>query len=611
MATSFFTRTLARFAFPVAMVVAAGQLHAADPIKLNSPLTNGGDVLNFQFSPDSSLILYRADQDVDGRFELYTLPSDGSAAAKKINGPLTTGGSVSLNSVQFSPDSELVLYRADAIQDGVDELFTVVADGSGNGQVNKINGVFAANRDVIGGASFSPDGTMVVFKSDQRQNDVFEIWGNSSLGGAPPELLSGQTANDGHHIVEGTLTPLAPVDPGAEPQGFEFVPGTNDIIFRGNVESGEVIDTLQFEAGDEPNPFVLNVANVGVVQLYRIPSVGGVDPEIVNGEILNVRTVNALVPQPPDDEGNPVDPVSEELTIFEGDVYDFKVSPDGNTVAFRGDVSEGNNNVLELNVVSATAGGMNTVVSGPLVPNGQVLEGYQFSPDSSKLLYRAEQTNKDVFDLYVANADGSGFFRINNPLQLPGGDVLSDAQFSPDSGWVVYRADQEVEGRVEIFAAPSDGSGPVEKLSATFPLAGTVYDNFKITPDSTRVIFRSDQETPGTDELYSAPIDGSSPAVKLNAALPAGGDVASIGVQVSPDSQRVIYVSDQETDGVAELWIVPSRGGTPRPRQRSPCRRRRRPGRHHQPAPASAPTAHALSTVLTKMWMKCKNSTCG
>ena len=51
--------------------------------------------------------------------------------------------------------------------------------------------------------------------------------------------------------------------------------------------------------------------------------------------------------------------------------------------------------------------------------------------------------------------------------------------------------------------------------------------------------------------------------VKLNTALPFGGDVDSYGFQFSPDGSRVLYRADQETDNVLELYSVAAGGGTP------------------------------------------------
>ena len=42
-----------------------------DATRLSAPLVEQGDVYSFETSPDSSRVLYIADQDVDYLFELY------------------------------------------------------------------------------------------------------------------------------------------------------------------------------------------------------------------------------------------------------------------------------------------------------------------------------------------------------------------------------------------------------------------------------------------------------------------------------------------------------------------------------------------------------------
>ena len=54
------------------------------------------------------------------------------------------------------------------------------------------------------------------------------------------------------------------------------------------------------------------------------------------------------------------------------------------------------------------------------------------------------------------------------------------------------------------------------------------------------------------------PIGGGA-IVKLNSLLPAGGNVADF--VISPDAARVVYLADQRTDEVRELFSVPLGGG--------------------------------------------------
>ena len=65
--------------------------------------------------------------------------------------------------------------------------------------------------------------------------------------------------------------------------------------------------------------------------------------------------------------------------------------------------------------------------------------------------------------------------------------------------------------------------------------------------------------------LSTAMITESADAsvIKLNAELTSGGDVHSDRLQFSPDGSRVLYLADQETNHVYELYSVPAAGGTP------------------------------------------------
>ncbi len=51
----------------------------APATKLNMPLPAGGSVVEFRITPDGSRVVYRADQDVDNVFELYSVPVQGGS----------------------------------------------------------------------------------------------------------------------------------------------------------------------------------------------------------------------------------------------------------------------------------------------------------------------------------------------------------------------------------------------------------------------------------------------------------------------------------------------------------------------------------------------------
>ena len=61
------------------------------------------------------------EQDTDEVVELYSVPIDGSAPPHKWNAPLVTGGDV--NAFVLRPRPDAVLYRADQEVDGHFELY--------------------------------------------------------------------------------------------------------------------------------------------------------------------------------------------------------------------------------------------------------------------------------------------------------------------------------------------------------------------------------------------------------------------------------------------------------------------------------------------------------
>ena len=115
---------------------------------------------------------------------------------------------------------------------------------------------------------------------------------------------------------------------------------------------------------------------------------------------------------------------------------------------------------------------------------------------------------------------------------------------------------------VALLAVTASANPQTKKLSG--PLVrdglGDVYAHV-LSPDGARAVYRASHDDPQALDLYSVPVDGSAPAVRLNPPLVAGGNVEWPPL-FSPDSSRVVYVADQDVDGMLELYSVPLAGGT-------------------------------------------------
>ncbi len=101
----------------------------SDNLRISGILTTGGDVTDFVWSPDSSFIAYRANQDSAVIFELYVTTPDGRLSDTKVSGIPMVGDVEPF--FAWSPDSTRVAYRANQRTANAIELFTVYAGWSG------------------------------------------------------------------------------------------------------------------------------------------------------------------------------------------------------------------------------------------------------------------------------------------------------------------------------------------------------------------------------------------------------------------------------------------------------------------------------------------------
>lgn len=199
--------------------------HAGGPlVKLSKPLIAGGDVTN-AFS-SLTMSLYTADQDVDEVFEVYAVPAAGGPAIQ-LNPPLVPGGDViagTSNNPRI-PDADMTaLYRADQDVDGVIELYSVPLTG---GPTTQLNAPLVAGGNVLGfGAAVS--GTLpprVVYFADQNTDETIEVYGVPLSGGAAAKL-------NGPLVAGGDLVSIAFNASLIAYLADQDIDGVNEIFYR-------------------------------------------------------------------------------------------------------------------------------------------------------------------------------------------------------------------------------------------------------------------------------------------------------------------------------------------------------------------------------------------
>ncbi len=231
------------------------------------------------------------------------------------------------------------------------------------------------------------------------------------------------------------------------------------------------------------------------------------------------------------------------------DVIDFIVSPDGTKVVYRADVTD---DIFELFMVDVANPGVATKLSAPLVPNGWVRSGFQFSPDSSRVLYRADQNAVEVVELFTATVAAPGMSQRVNPQLAADRDVYDDFEFSPDSQRIGYISDQDANDVLELYSVAVATLGTSQKLNGPLVSGGDVC-RFEFAPDSARVVYCADQTTDGVVELYTVALDTPAVSTKINSPLVANGRVTPL-YEFGPQSDFIVYVAEQDTAGKPELY---------------------------------------------------------
>jgi len=203
---------------------------SAGPVRLDGILVSGGDVsaYQFQFTPDGGRVIYLADSGMDERFELHTVPADGSSPPSVLGGPLVAGGDV-LGGFAVSPDGNRVAYVADQDANDVFELYSVPADGSSASV--KLSGTMVFGGDVSFGPLIGPDGTRVLSLADQNVNGVVELFSVPIDASQAPVKLN-------NPVTEG-VTGESKIDPTGERVFFLVKEGWGRNLHAARVAGGQ------------------------------------------------------------------------------------------------------------------------------------------------------------------------------------------------------------------------------------------------------------------------------------------------------------------------------------------------------------------------------------
>jgi Tol biopolymer transport system component len=254
-----------------------------------------------------------------------------------------------------------------------------------------------------------------------------------------------------------------------------------------------------------------------------------------------------------------------------GDVSFFKIGPRGSQVVYAANqehfqVSELYHLILDK---KSLADVQPIKLNGPLVAGGNVdFSSIELGPKGRQVVYRADQDTDEVHELYHVSLDKKSLkdvqpTKLNGPL-VKGGDVdLLSIEIGPKGREVVYRADQDTDEAHELYRVGLDkkslASVQATKLNGPLVNGGSVAPYFMIGPKGRRVVYVADQDTDEVNEIYHVSLDKMSLAnvqpTKLNGELVTGGSV-SISFGLGPKGRQVVYYADKDTVELNELFHV-------------------------------------------------------
>ncbi|MCP4679257.1 MAG: hypothetical protein GY854_27970 [Deltaproteobacteria bacterium] len=251
-----------------------------------------------------------------------------------------------------------------------------------------------------------------------------------------------------------------------------------------------------------------------------------------------------------------------------GGVVEYKVSDDGNTLVYRGDIDVYQQD--EVYYVDLSGASPATPVKlNPSLTTVRDIRDIALSANGESLVYAGNQDSDNVSEAYYVDLSGAS---PAAPVKISGTMVLNGSvftkaqmQISDDGNRTLYLADQDTDGVLEVYYVNLAGASPAApvKISGTMVAGGSVSSSPALAADGRAALYKADQETNDKFELYYVDLSGASPAapVKLNTALPTGADV--IGFSISRDSQTVIYSADQDINDTTELYYVDLSGPSP------------------------------------------------
>ncbi|MEL6185094.1 MAG: hypothetical protein AAFU79_10755, partial [Myxococcota bacterium] len=455
-----------------------------------------------------------ADADTDNQNDIYVtdMCSNPRQAPVRLN-PVPTGGFhdvfTGLQRMAISPNKDALVFIADLdVDNRFDAYYVDLRDVPTAGSAVRIYAGASTSLEADE-VKWSPDSRKVAILTDHTDSLDYELWVSDVSNPAAP----GQAVR---------VTPIGAPSQGVYNDDYEFSPDGNKIAWVGD-HAAAFRDYIYMTDLSGATP-------TAPVTIHATPSSTSMD---VNGGFL--------------------------------------WTSDSRGIVFNADFNTVSRDEMWFSDLSGSAPYTATVISGSIQSNGDMdpnftqyyHEHFAFSPDGTRLFIVGDRVSDGEDDMFLLDYANGAFTNFRAVTSLTVANATCDSgKWSPSGRYIAVRGDLRGSSQDELFIFDTQGtlpvstSSPVRAATTSLEMGFTFYEDYRWSPDSTKVAFIGDFQTSGSDEVYIADITGGAPYTSYRLNPPTTSSAEDINeLRFSPDSQRIAFQGDPRSS-IDELYVA-------------------------------------------------------
>lgn len=155
--------------------------------------SSGGAAALARWAPDGSRLAFRWEEQSNGHRLLYTCLPDGTDI-RQISTTAAPAGTARFVTYAWSPVAPQLLYQADAVTEGIDELYVAAADGTGEVHISAESGTTGGVLGSVDDNHWTGDGLAILYLRVGNNADDHLFW--NDVDGQSPRQVSPDNEGD-------------------------------------------------------------------------------------------------------------------------------------------------------------------------------------------------------------------------------------------------------------------------------------------------------------------------------------------------------------------------------------------------------------------------------